>query len=86
MGFILSAPPEVQQNATPYVTVASLAFLQIPAPLPKLNATSISQAPQLQDESGLTSTSKGAASATSSDAPPLAAARSETGPPHENRH
>jgi len=43
MGFILSAPPEVQQNATPYVTVASLAFAQIPAPLPKLT---ISQAPQ----------------------------------------
>jgi len=51
-GFILSAPPEVQQNATPYVTVASLAFSQIPAPLPKLNPPSISQAPQLQDESG----------------------------------
>jgi len=44
-GFILSAPPEVQQNATPYVTVASLAFTQIPAPLPKLEAPAISQVP-----------------------------------------
>lgn len=39
-GFILSAPPEVQQNATPYVSIASLAFSEIPAPLPKLEATS----------------------------------------------
>jgi hypothetical protein len=43
-GFILTAPPQVQQYATPYVTVASLAFTQIPAPLPKLDAPAISQA------------------------------------------
>jgi len=35
-GFILSAPPEVQQNATPRVSVASLAFTEIPAVLPML--------------------------------------------------
>jgi hypothetical protein len=35
-GFILNAPPEVQQSSTPYVTIASLAFPQITAPLSKL--------------------------------------------------
>src|SRR5208283_4187988 len=39
-GFILSAPPEVQQNATPYVSIGSLAFTEIPAPLPRLGAVS----------------------------------------------
>jgi hypothetical protein len=42
-GFILNAPPQVQQNATPYVAVASLAFTQIPAPLPKLDTPASSQ-------------------------------------------
>ncbi len=40
-GFILSATPEIQQNATPYVTIASLAFTAIPAPLPRLQTASL---------------------------------------------
>jgi hypothetical protein len=35
VGFLLSAPPQVEQEAAPYVTVSSLAFTQSPAPLPK---------------------------------------------------
>ncbi|HKV56574.1 MAG TPA: hypothetical protein VJN94_18205 [Candidatus Binataceae bacterium] len=35
-GFALSAPPNVQQDGSPYVTIASVAFSQIPAPLPTL--------------------------------------------------
>ena len=34
-GFLLSAPPPIEQEAAPYVTVSSLAFTQSPAPLPK---------------------------------------------------
>jgi hypothetical protein len=48
-GFILSASPDVQQNATPYVTVASLAFTQGPAPLPRLEGTSNSTVPHPSD-------------------------------------
>ena len=34
-GFLLSAPPPIEQAAAPYVTVSSLAFTQSPAPIPK---------------------------------------------------
>jgi len=44
-GFILNAPPEVQQDATPYVSIASLAFTEITAPLPSLQAASSSKRP-----------------------------------------
>ena len=44
-GFALNAPADVQQKATPYVTVGPLAFTQIPAPLPKLDAPAASHAP-----------------------------------------
>ena len=49
-GFILNAPSEIQQNATPYVTIASIGFTEIPAPLPRLEASSTSQAPDSGDE------------------------------------
>jgi len=49
-GFILDAPPETQQNATPYVSIASLAFTEIPAPLPKLVDASASRAPHPADD------------------------------------
>lgn len=34
-GFVLSAPPEIQQKATPVVTVTSIAFTHVHAPLPR---------------------------------------------------
>jgi hypothetical protein len=37
-GFILIAPVEVQQDASPYVTVSSITFAQSRAPLPKIVA------------------------------------------------
>ena len=37
-GFILIAPVEVQQDASPYVTVSSITFAQSKAPLPKIVA------------------------------------------------
>lgn len=40
-GFILTAPAEIQQEASPYVTIASIAFTQIAAPPPKLNEESV---------------------------------------------
>ena len=40
-GFILTAPAEIQQEASPYVTIASIAFAQIAAPLPKLNEQTV---------------------------------------------
>ena len=49
-GFILSAPPAVQQNAMPYVSIASLAFSEIPAPLPRLEAASNLQSSQPGDD------------------------------------
>ncbi|MBV8360430.1 MAG: hypothetical protein JO189_21230 [Deltaproteobacteria bacterium] len=70
--FILNAPPEVQENATPYVTVASLAFTQIPAPLPKLDPPAISQAPRSADKPV-----RSAASPTASAAPSPVASRPE---------
>ena len=48
-GFILEAPPEVQQNATPYVTIASISLTEIPAPLPRLETVSSPQAPPSGD-------------------------------------
>jgi hypothetical protein len=33
-GFLLSAPSDLQQRAAPYVTIGSIAFTQIPVPLP----------------------------------------------------
>jgi hypothetical protein len=33
-GFLLSAPPDVQQSGAPYVTVGGIGFTQIPAPMP----------------------------------------------------
>jgi len=81
-GFILSAPPEVQQNATPYVTVDSLAFTQIPAPLPKLNEA---EAPHSGDKPVRAATSP-AASAAPSSAPSLVAARPEPGPLPDDHH
>jgi hypothetical protein len=37
-GFILAAPPQIEQDAAPYVTVSSIAFTQSPAPLPRSHA------------------------------------------------
>ncbi|MBV8053728.1 MAG: hypothetical protein JOZ29_19725 [Deltaproteobacteria bacterium] len=82
-GFILSAAPEVQQNATPYVTVAWLAFTQIPALLPKLNTSAISQAPHLAANPVRAAASP---AATSAAPPSLAAARPEPGTLHSNHH
>jgi hypothetical protein len=76
-GFILDAPPDVQQNATPYVTVGSLAFTQIPAPLPKLAAPSISQAPHPPAKKVGGAASPAATTAAPSSAPSLVAARPE---------
>jgi hypothetical protein len=49
-GFILNAPPGIQQNATPYITIGSIGFTEIPAPLPRLEASSIPQTPHPGDE------------------------------------
>lgn len=84
--FILSAPPEVEQNATPYVTVASLAFTQIPAPLPKLDTAAISQAPPPAAKPVRAAASPAAASAAPSAATSLAAARREPGTLHNDHH
>jgi len=74
-GFILNAPPMVQQNAAPYLAVASLAFTQIRAPLPKLDVPAISQAPHSPDKPASAAPPPPAASATPSIAPsPVAAA------------
>jgi hypothetical protein len=54
-GFILSAAPEVQQEATPYVSVASLAFTEIPAPLPRLRAASNLEPSHLGGAQGVSS-------------------------------
>ena len=81
-GFILSAPPEVQQNATPYVTVASLAFTQIPAPLPKLDAPAISQAPHPAARPVRAAASPAAASAGTS----RVASRPGPGTLHDDHH
>ena len=35
-GFILTAPTQIQQEASPYVTIASIALTQMPAPSPKI--------------------------------------------------
>jgi hypothetical protein len=51
-GFILQALPAIQQNATPYVSVGSIGFTQIPAPLPRLEDTLISRVPRSNDEQG----------------------------------
>ena len=77
-GFILDAPPETQQNATPYVSVASLAFTQIPAPLPRPEAVSTSQAPHPGDDPVRGTTTVGLA-------PPVPSGASSTccGPPGE---
>jgi hypothetical protein len=37
-GFILVAPPEIEQDAAPRVTVSSIAFTQSPAPLPRMHS------------------------------------------------
>jgi hypothetical protein len=81
-GFILSAPPEIQQNSTPYVTVASLAFTQIPAPLPKLDAPTISQAPHPATRPVRAAASPAVASA----APSRVASRPEPGTLHDDHH
>jgi hypothetical protein len=74
-GFILSAPPEVQQTAAPYVSIGSLAFTQIPAPLPRLDAASTWAAPHPGDKRIITAASPSAASAMPSSAPSLVAPR-----------
>jgi hypothetical protein len=80
-GFILAAPPEVQQNATPYVAVASLAFTQIPAPLPKLDPASISRGQHAADEA----VGAAATTAAPSNAPSLIPVRPKPGtlPKHQ---
>ncbi len=85
-GFILSAPPEVQQNATPYVTIASLAFTQIPAPLPKLEAASAPQVRHPADKPVQAAASPATTQAAPSSAPSLIATRPETGTLHRNHH
>jgi hypothetical protein len=79
-GFILSAPPEVQQNATPYVSVASLVFTQIPPSLRRLDAASISQAPHPADKPVPAAVSPAPASAAPSSARSLIVARPGTLP------
>lgn len=85
--FILSAPPELQQNATPYVMVASLAFTQIPAPLPKLDPTSTSRTPNGVEGPGRFASSPAAgAAATPSSAQSLTVAPPKEGTLHGNNH
>jgi len=43
-GFVLTAPAEVQQAASPYVTIASIAFTQIAAPMPRLHEQTVHKA------------------------------------------
>jgi hypothetical protein len=44
-GFILTAPAQIQQAASPYVTIASVAFSQSSAPLPKLRVAPAAPTP-----------------------------------------
>jgi hypothetical protein len=83
-GFILSAPPEVQQTATPYVTVASLAFTQIRAPLPRLDAASVSQAPHPADKPVRSAASPASTPAVPSSAPSFIAAHPEVSKLHDH--
>jgi hypothetical protein len=86
-GFILSAPSEVQQNATPYVSVGSLAFTQIPAPLPKLDAPTSSPALRPADKPLHAASSPAAAPTAASNAPSNATTRSERGTqPHKHHN
>jgi hypothetical protein len=85
-GVILSAPPQVQQSATPYVTVASVAFTQIPAPLPKLRTASTSQAPDAADQCVRAAASPAPGSHTPSSAPSPIAAPPKPGGPNSNHH
>ena len=85
-GFILSAPPEMQQNAAPYVTVAWLAFTQIPAPLPKLDPAAISRAALPVDKPIHATASPAPTAAVQLSDPSAVAARSETGTPPGGHH
>jgi hypothetical protein len=80
-GFILSAPPEMQENAAPYVTVAWLAFTQIPAPLPKLDPAAISRVPHPVDKPDHAIASPAPTAAVLSSNPSPVAAHSDTTPP-----
>jgi hypothetical protein len=44
-GFILAAPPQIEQDAAPYVTVSSIAFTQSPAPLPRSHPAKLAGPP-----------------------------------------
>jgi hypothetical protein len=85
-GFILGAPPEVQQNAIPYVTVGSLAFAQIPAPQPKLDPASISRASHPSDEAVRAPAPSAATSAAPSSAPSLTPVLPEPGTQPSDHH
>jgi hypothetical protein len=85
-GFILSAPPQVQQNATPYVTVASLAFTQIPAPLPKLDTPAISQTQHPSDKQVHAAASPTITSAMPSSVPSPVTSRPEPATRHGHHH
>jgi hypothetical protein len=84
-GFILTAPPEVQQSATPYVSIASLVFSQIPAPLPKLDAASALQARPFQKPEDATPSPPVASAVPSSASAPVAE-HFETNSQRKNHH
>jgi tetratricopeptide (TPR) repeat protein len=67
-GFILTAPAEIQQAASPYVTIASIAFTQIAAPLPKLREQTVREGakPAVKARKAPTVSAKTAAPANSS--------------------
>jgi hypothetical protein len=50
-GFILTAPTEVQQNASPYVTVSAIVFTASPAPLPPVTIGTPASSTSLQPAS-----------------------------------
>jgi hypothetical protein len=88
-GFILSAPPEVQQNAAPYVRVGPIAFTQLAAPLPKLETASNPGVPHSHRQPVAAATpnppSATAAAKPTVASPPLASGR-EPGVPHSTPH
>jgi hypothetical protein len=66
-GFILTAPVQVQQDAAPYLTISTVAFTYLKAPLPKLASSGNSKTPS--------------ASVAAHLPPPAIAVPKPTGPP-----
>jgi hypothetical protein len=83
-GFILDAPPEVQQNSIPYVSIASVAFTQIQAPVPRLNSAATSRSPRGKPASGTASPE--AVLAVPSSTASLVAERHQATAPHGEHH